>query len=273
MKKKILLILMLIAITTVFAGCGCGSTSKSSGNKKSESSRESEEDDDDDETALKSWLNQFSESETAPETDNVPEENDVPEANVTPETDTVPETVISSESEPASGPEVESSSEEEPSSEPESSSEPELSPEELAAAAEAEKAANILSCMEATFFGALDHIVPEKDLDSASKVSNAILLNTTYSIESADESFCTVTVRYPNVATALTEALSILPAEATEEQTGEMLENLAKKIENQEVEMIEKTFTAEVVQADDMYTIKWTTELYDAFTGGLYSIE
>ena len=40
-----------------------------------------------------------------------------------------------------------------------------------------------------------------------------------------------------------------------------------------EVDMIEKTFTAEVIQADNMYTIKWTAELYDAFTGGLYSIE
>ncbi len=266
MKKKILLILMLVTITATFTACGCGSNSESSGNKKTDSSRESEEDDDD-ESALKSWFDKFSESETAPETDNTPETDSITE------TDVVPETVISSESEPASEPEAESSSEEEPSFEPENSTEPELTPEELAAIAEAEKAANILSCMEATFFGALDHIVPEKKLDNASKVSNAILLNTTYSIESADESFCTVTVRYPNVATALVDALSMLSAEATEEQTSEMLENLAVKIENQEVEMIEKTFTAEVLQVDDMYTIKWTTELYDAFTGGLYSIE
>lgn len=274
MKQKTLLILMLIALTATFTACGCGSTSKSSGNKKSESSRES---DDDGETKLKSWLNQFSESETAPETDNVPEENDAPEANVTPETDTVPETVISSESEPASVPEVEASSEDATAPEsvtfPEDSTEQGPSPEELAAAAEAEKTANILSCMNATFSGALDHLVPEKKLDSASKVSNAILLNTTYSISSADEKFCTVTVRYPNAAAALTEALSTLSMEATEEQTNEMLENLAEKIENQEVEMIEKTYTAEVIQADDMYTIKWTTELFDAFTGGLYSIE
>jgi len=156
---------------------------------------------------------------------------------------------------------------------PEDSAEPEPTPEELAAAAEAEKAANILSYMNATFSGALDHLVPEKKLDSTSKVSNAILLNTTYSISSADETSCTVTVRYPNVAAALTEALSTLPSEATEEQTNEMLENLAAKIENQEVEMIEKTYTAEVIQAEGMYTIKWTTELFDAFTGGLYSIE
>ncbi len=271
MKKKILLILMLVTITAMFTACGSGSNPKSSGNKKSESSRESE--DDDDGSALKSWLDKFSESETSPETNDVPETDSIPEPDSIPETDAVPETVISSESEPASEPESESSSEEEPAFEPESSTEPELTPEELAAIAEAEKAANILSCMEATFFGALDHIVPEKKLDSASKVSNAILLNTTYSIESADESFCTVTVRYPNVATALLEALSMLSTEATEEQTKEMLENLAVKIENQEVEMIEKTFTAEVIRADDMYTIQWTTELYDAFTGGLYSIE
>lgn len=264
MKKKTLLILMFVAILATFTASGCGNTSKSSGNKKSESSRES---DDDNETKLKSWLDKFSESETAPETDNPSESDSIPE------TEPVPETVFPSESEPTSEPEVESSSEEEPAPEPESSTEPELSPEELAAAAEAEKAANILSCMDATFFGALNHVVPEKDLDSASKVSNAILLNTTYSIQSADESVCTVTVRYPDVATALTEALSALSMDATEEQTGEMLENLALKIENQEVEMIEKTYTAEVVQVDDMYTIKWTTELYDAFTGGLYSIE
>lgn len=262
MKKKFLLILILITITTAFTACG--SSSKSSDTKKSESSHEEE---DDGETSLKSWLNQFSESETAPEA------SDMPETDTIPETDVVPETVISSESTPTSEPEVEISSEEEPVFEPESSPEPELSPEELAAAAEAEKTANILSCMEATFFGALNHIVPEKDLDSASKVSNAILVNTTYSIQSADESFCTVTVRYPDAATALVEALSLLSAEATEDQTNDMLENLAIKIGNQEVEMIEKTFTAEVIQADNMYTIKWTAELYDAFTGGLYSIE
>lgn len=206
-------------------------------------------------------------SENAADTGNGA--NDQTESVTEPENTTEPETETESdnttEPEDATAPETVTF--------PEDAAAPEPTPEEVAAAAEAEKAANILSCMNATFSGALDHLVPEKKLDGASKVSNAILLNTTYSISSADETSCTVTVRYPNVAAALTEALSTLPAEATEEQTNEMLENLAAKIENQEVEMLEKTYTAEVIQADGMYTIKWTTELFDAFTGGLYSIE
>ena len=104
-------------------------------------------------------------------------------------------------------------------------------------------------------------------------VSNAILNKTEIIVNSANETICNVSVKYPDAAKLLTEAEENLSEEATEKEIDEMMKNLAEAIENNDVEMIEKTLETQLIEKDGIWNIQWTNELYDAVTGGLYSIE
>ena len=131
----------------------------------------------------------------------------------------------------------------------------------------------LMEDMKAIFRSALDFMVPEEQLDAASKVSNAILENTDITINHAKDDICNITVKYPNVAKALKEEEEKLAADATQEEIDVMLQNLTDAINNGEVEIIEKTMDVTIIEVEEFKTIQWTTELYDAITGGLYSIE
>ena len=135
------------------------------------------------------------------------------------------------------------------------------------------EAGELLEDMKAVFDSALNFIVPEEELDAASMVSNAILNKTDISINYVEDGICNVTVKYPNAAEALKTAEAQLAADASQEELDAMLNALAQAIENGEVETIEKTLDVSVIEIGEFRTIEWTKELYDAITGGLYSIE
>lgn len=266
MRKKFLFVLILAMLTTTVSLSGCGSDEKTSHDNKQEDDREREDDED---SGLKSFFDKLGKDEATTESDT-PETESTPEAESTPVTEVTPETEVIPETE--SLPETEATPESEWILENEILPEDEPLPEE-AGPNEEEIQADILADLDATFLAALDHIVPDKELTPASMVSNAILQNTTYVINSITDNFCSVTVKYPNVAPALLEAMAALPEDATDEQMDEALKTLAAKITDGEIELSEKTFDLEIIDMGGMRTISWTPELYDAFTGGLYTIE
>lgn len=132
--------------------------------------------------------------------------------------------------------------------------------------------AELMEDMQAIFQSALDFVVPEEQLDAAGMVSNAILTKTEIVINHAEDGICNITVKYPNAAEALKAADAQLGADASQEQIDEMLKTLAQSIENGEVDIVEKTLDVSIIEVEEFKTIEWTTELYDAITGGLYSI-
>ena len=138
---------------------------------------------------------------------------------------------------------------------------------------ESEDYSDIVSDVQAAFAAALDYVVEDEELAPEQMVSNAILKKTEIIVNSANETICNVTVKYPDAAKLLTEAEASLPEEATEKEIDEMMKNLAEAIENNDVEMIEKTLETQLIEKDGIWNIQWTNELYDAVTGGLYSIE
>ena len=127
--------------------------------------------------------------------------------------------------------------------------------------------------LTAVFDAALDYLVPEEELDAAAMVSNAIINATTYKILEVDGNMCKIYVQYPDAATAFLEAFSKLSPEASDEEVDKILMDLAQKIENHKVEMLEKTFYPSVIEQDGLTNIHWGYDLYDAFTGGFYNIE
>ncbi len=132
---------------------------------------------------------------------------------------------------------------------------------------------DIVTDVEAAFKAALDYIVLGEDIKAQEKVSNAILKNTEIIVDYANETICKVTVKYPDAALLLRKAEEGLKQEATEEEINDMMEEIAKAIEDKKAEMIEKTIETKVFEKDGIWNIEWTSELYDAVTGGLYSIE
>lgn len=132
---------------------------------------------------------------------------------------------------------------------------------------------DIVTDVEAAFKAALDYIVLGEDIKAQEKVSNAILKNTEIIVDYANETICKVTVKYPDAASLLRKAEEGLKQDATEEDINDMMEEIAKAIEDKKAEMIDKTIETKVFEKDGIWNIEWTSELYDAVTGGLYSIE
>lgn len=139
--------------------------------------------------------------------------------------------------------------------------------------AETEDYTDIVSDVEAAFKAALDYIVPDDELSAEQKVRNAILENTEITVNSANEETANVSVKYPNAADLLTKASSALPENPSDSDVENMYINIAEAIEDKSVDMIEDSIDVELLEKDGIWNIKWTTELYDAVTGGLYSIE
>lgn len=243
MKKKILMLFTVCVIMVTVSACG---------NKEEQDSTTVQLDTVSEESSFES-------EETSKETPEHTETKFIPEIETEIETESIPETEVEIETE--SIPETESV----PENEPEAETTP-LYGEEL-------KSSELMEDMNAIFQSALDYMVPEEQLDAASKVSNAILENTDITINHAKDDICNITVKYPNVAKALKEAEAKLAADASQEEIDVMLQNLTNAIQNGEVEIIEKTMDVSIIEVEEFKTIQWTTELYDAVTGGLYSIE
>lgn len=211
--------------------------------------------------AISACGNKEQQNNTTVQLDEVSEENSFESEQTTEHTESeyVSETEIEIETETI--PETESVSESEPETEISSLYGAELESSEL------------MEDMKAIFQSALDFMVPVDQLDAASMVSNAILENTDITINHAKEGICNITVKYPNVAKALKEEEAKLSADASQEEIDVMLQDLTNVIKNGKVEIIEKTLDVSIIEVEDFKTIQWTPELYDAITGGLYSIE
>lgn len=239
MKKKIRMLFTVCVIMVTVSACGNkeqqDNTTVQLDTVSEESSFESEE--------TSKETPEHTETESIPET----ETEDIPEIEVEIETESIPETGFV------------------PENEPEAETSP-LYGEEL-------ESSELMEDMKAIFRSALDFMVPEEQLDAASKVSNAILENTDITINHAKDDICNITVKYPNVAKALKEEEEKLAADATQEEIDVMLQNLTDAINNSKVEIIEKTMDVTIIEVEEFKMIQWTTELYDAITGGLYSIE
>ena len=243
MKKKIIMLFTVCVIMVAISACG---------NKEQKDNTTVQLDTVSEESSFES-------EETSKETPEHTETESITETETEVETESIPETEIGTET--GSIPETESALENE--------SETETTPlygEEL-------ESSELMEDMKAIFQSALDFMVPEEQLDAASKVSNAILENTDITINNAKDDICNITVKYPNVAKALKEEEEKLAADATQEEIDVMLQNLTDAINNGEVEIIEKTMDVSIIEVEEFKTIQWTTELYDAITGGLYSIE
>ena len=243
MKKKILMLFTVCVIMVTVSACG---------NKEEQDSTTVQLD-----TVLEE--SSFESEETSKETPEHTETESIPEIETEIETESIPKTEVEIETE--SIPETESV----PENEPEAETTP-LYGEEL-------ESSELIEDMNAIFQSALDYMVPEEQLDAASKVSNAILKNTDITINLAKDDICNITVKYPNAAKALKEAEAKLAADASQEEIDLMLQNLTNAIQNGEVDIIEKTMDVSIIEVEEFKTIQWTTELYDAVTGGLYSIE
>lgn len=139
--------------------------------------------------------------------------------------------------------------------------------------AETEDYSDIVLDVEAVFKAALDYIVYDDELSTEQRVRNAILENTEIIVNSANEERANVSVKYPNAADVLTKASLKLPENATEKDIEDMYVSIAEAIEDKGVEMIEATIDVELFEKDGIWNVKWTDELYDAVTGGLYSVE
>lgn len=239
MKKKMVILFTVCAMIIAVSACG---------NKEEQAGTTTQFDDIQEEKYSESEeVSEHTETESIPETETEVETESIPETEIGTETGSIPDT----ESVPENEPEAETSP---------------LYGEEL-------ESSELMEDMKAIFRSALDFMVPEEQLDAASEVSNAILENTDITINYAKDDICNITVKYPNVAKALKEEEEKLAADATQEEIDVMLQNLTDAINNGEVEIIEKTMDVSIIKVEEFKTIQWTTELYDAITGGLYSIE
>ncbi|MBQ7955555.1 MAG: hypothetical protein IJ282_07365 [Lachnospiraceae bacterium] len=252
MKRRVAYVLMICMLMALCAACG---KQKESNGKTSIPKKES-----------------TVEVESAYESESVSEPESTEEPGSKTESEPVSESEPEVESEPESASEPENTMETESSPEESFESEPETEEADTLVGEELD-AAELMEDMKAVFDSALNYIVPEEELDAASRVSNAILNKTDIIINRVEDGVCNVTVTYPNAAEALKEAEAQLAADASQEEIDVMLDSLAKTIENGEVETIEKTLDVTVIEIGSFRTIEWTKELYDAITGGLYSIE
>lgn len=139
--------------------------------------------------------------------------------------------------------------------------------------AETEDYSDIVSDVEAVFKASLDYIVSDDELSAEQKVRNAILENTKITVNSANEESANISVEYPNVADLLIKASAKLPENATDTDVENMYTSIAEAIEDKGVDIIEKTIDVVLIEKDGIWNVQWTDELYDAVTGGLYSIE
>lgn len=263
MKRKVVYILMFCMTLSLLSACGRKPVENAAGEKESgQSGSATESEVTDSEMTPESESESLTESE--PET--VPES----EPETAPESEPVQEET--SNAEDTGETEAESSNGQEEATTEDVTGNEEVKQEELPVGAEIE-ASELLEDMKAVFDSALDFIVPEEELDAASMVSNAILNKTDISINYVENGICNITVTYPNAANALKEAEAKLAADASQEELDTMLNTLAQAITDGEVEMVEKTLDVSVIEIGEFRTIEWTKELYDAITGGLYSIE
>lgn len=139
--------------------------------------------------------------------------------------------------------------------------------------AETEDYSDIVTDVEAVFKAALDYVVYDDELSAEQRFRNAILENTEITVNSANEEMANVSVKYPNAADVLTKASLKLPENATEKDVEDMYVSISRAIEEKGVEIIEETIDVELFEKDGIWNVKWTDELYDAVTGGLYSVE
>ena len=128
----------------------------------------------------------------------------------------------------------------------------------------------LVKVVEELFLDELSYYVPEEMLDPASMVNNAMLDKTEVIVHSALDDSCEVTIRYPDVASALLEEIEILPDDADQAQWDELFLSLFEKIDQNEISILEEHYTVGLQRQDDELYLELTDELINALTEGLY---
>lgn len=130
----------------------------------------------------------------------------------------------------------------------------------------------VVTAVGERFAEELDYIVSEEELDPSSRVTNAILNKTTFTVHGADENWCDVTIRYPNAAAVLIEVADALPEDVTSDRIDQAYLEIAERIESDGVEMLEERFMLQITSEYGYYDLVWTDEAHNAVRGGLYLI-
>ena len=136
------------------------------------------------------------------------------------------------------------------------------------------ESAEIREDLEALFASITEAITSDtRTLEPEEQFASTIRYKTEITIDSVTKDKCVLTIVYPYVVDALTEAVGKLDEEPTEGQIRTMYKNLSASLRNNALPYNTVTIELEVVEIEGFWSLKWTKEFYDAVTGGLYSIQ
>ena len=103
------------------------------------------------------------------------------------------------------------------------------------------------------------------------KLMNAIMDAIDIQIHDQNSDYCSFTIRYPDVRTALIEKVSKLTDSPGEAESNALFQELTEALKNEELTMLEESFEVSVkTDVEGEPYLDWSDEALNALTGGLY---